>query len=124
MRLLLVMLLLLPALAVAGTGRLTWTMPTEDEDGQPVLASEIVSTTVEYSRCGPDDVFGPKLGELTVMSPQTSGNIVVSKAGLYCFRAYVSTVDEKSNYSNTVAKELAGKKPKAPVLLNVIIVAI
>lgn len=127
MRKLILALLLLPTLALAGTGRITWTMPTQDEDGTAIPATgpdSIVSTTVEYSLCGTSDVFGTKLGEININAPATAGNVIVASAGRYCFRAYVSTAAERSDYSNTIAKVLTGKKPRAPVLVNVVVVVL
>ncbi len=127
MRLIALILMLITTQAWAASAKITWTMPTETEDALPVPAigsDAIVSSTIEYSVCGANDGFGVKLGEIVVAVPKTSGVVTVPTAGRYCFRAYVSTASERSEYSNVIAKVLSGSKPKAPTLVSVVVVVL
>jgi hypothetical protein len=118
-------MLLVPSLALAGTGRITWTNPTQYEDGTPIDATgdyALTGTTVEWSFCGTNDVFGTKIAEVTVAHPSTAVDITVPRAGRYCFRAYANTTFETSNASLTVWRFLTGKKPKPPSAVGAVVV--
>lgn len=102
----------------------TWTNPTQFEDGSALAAADIASTTVEWSNAQP---FGAVTGSLVVSgaAASTSAPPDPPAGGTFCYRARTTVVAAKgggtSVPSNTACKTKGFSNPKPPTLLDAII---
>jgi len=112
MRKILTILLLISSVAFAGI--ITWTSPTEREDGTPLALNEIASYTMY---CGA--VQGAYISEF-IFSDTTINNVDASALGFgvgtqYCVMTTTDTEDRESGYSNefsvVTVRELSLPKP-------------
>jgi hypothetical protein len=116
--------LFLPAAAMAGTANVSWTNPTQFEDGTALAPADIASTTVEYGSCT-GTAFGTKAGQQVATG--SASTLVISNLApaTYCFRAATTVVAAKgggtSTFSNVASKVVPFSNPKPPTLLDVII---
>lgn len=109
---LLAFLLTIPALA--GEATVSWTAPTQYEDGTSLPTNQIQSYKVYYGKTS----GGPYGFVITVGGGLTTATITGLEAGTWYFVATtVATNGLESAQSNQVAKTvLSTSKPKAPVL--------
>ena len=124
MRLLTLLALMLPGLALAATVNLTWTLPNTNTDGTPLAVGDLATTTIEYGSCS-GAAFGTKVGQIVVSAPlgaTTSPNLT---PGVWCFRAMVTTTPAKgsvsSSFSNIKSATVPPATPSPPTLLDAII---
>lgn len=111
-------MLLVSAVAWAAVAHVSWTNATQNTDGSAIPASgpgSLVSTTTEWSSCGPGDTFTTKAGELTVPKSQTAADTPDLAVGRWCLRAYhTNTYGVNSDPSGTGVKVVAAPKPNPP----------
>lgn len=117
----LLLLLLLPLSAMAAT--VTWTNPTQYEDGTTLASADIASTTIEYSN---GLTFGTVSGQVVVNGSATTGTAPDPTAGnSRCYRAFTTVVAAKgggrSVVSNSSCKTATFPNPKPPTLLDAIL---
>lgn len=105
-------LLLLPAVAFAGNSAVvTWTTPTQYEDGTALAPNEILTYTVYYGT-----ESGNYTKQVTVAPPNTSATIS-GLSGTYYFAATTTTVElEESALSSEVSGRFTKGKPKKIVI--------
>lgn len=119
---------LLPALAVAGSATVSWSLPTLNDDGSTIAATgttSLASTRVEYFQCASAASTWPASpAQVTVAVPGTSATIPALTEGLlYCFRARVATVGGVfSLYSNVATKLIPVPTPNPPTNLTVAVI--
>jgi hypothetical protein len=107
----------------ASAATITWTNPTQYEDGSALAAADIASTTIEYSN---GTTFGTVAGQVVVNGSATTGTAPDPAAGASrCYRAYTTVVASKgggrSVVSNVSCKTAAFPNPKPPSLIDVIL---
>lgn len=122
MRYLIAALALLGTLS-AGAATLTWTNPTQYTDSSPLVASDIASTTMEWSNSNP---FGTVAGSQVVTGAATTGQAPDPSAGqTRCYRVKTTVIAAKgggtSVPSNVSCKTAAFPNPNPPTLLDVIL---
>jgi len=114
--------------ALGATATITWTHPTQNEDGSLIPATgngSIAQTRVEWGTCTSTNGFGTKESDIVVPYPESTVTINNFLGGeKVCFRAFSkNTYGIESNASAVVAKTFDAPKPKPPVLSSVIAVA-
>jgi hypothetical protein len=107
----------------ASAATITWTNPTQYEDGSALAAADIASTTIEYSN---GTTFGTVAGQVVVNGSATTGTAPDPAAGASrCYRAYTTVVAAKgggrSAVSNVSCKAAPFPNPKPPSLIDVIL---
>ena len=115
MKKLLATLLLFSGSAFAGTASLTWTAPTQYDDGSTLPASEISSYKIYYGTAS-----GVYSGFITVPSTTTSYVVNNLNAGATYYFVVTATATnlQESPYSNEASKTIPTKKPRAPTSLR------
>jgi hypothetical protein len=110
---------LLPFAAFGGTAELTWTHPTQFEDGTALALAQIAQTRIEVGTCSAPGVFGTKQGEKIVPAPATTTQITVAP-GTWCYRAYskgtAAVGGTESVASGVVSGAIPWPNPNPPVL--------
>jgi hypothetical protein len=114
----LVALYLVSGAAHAATVTVSWTNPTQYEDGSSLPASDIERTRIEYGTCN-GQAFGNKLGEFTANGAATTATSPNLSPGTYCFRAYTRAKGLESQPSAPVQKTILQPPPKPPTNLQV-----
>jgi hypothetical protein len=98
---------------------LTWDHPTEYEDGQPLVVTDLRETRIEYARCDNQAFPAQPEGSLAVPAPATTASVAGFANGWWCFRAFAVTTEGVESSSSNVAVVHYVGKPKAPVLVAV-----
>lgn len=110
--------------ALAASAAVSWTLPTQYEDGSTLAGADIASTTVEYGTCS-GTAFGTKAGQVVATGGASSATVNNLAPGTWCFRAFVTTVAAKgavsSGFSNVASKTVPFPAPKPPTLVDVIL---
>ncbi len=105
--------------ADAATVEVTWTNPTQYEDGTALPVADLASTRIEIGTCSAPSVFGTKQGEQVVTAPATVATLTVAP-GTWCYRAFSKTVAGKggleSRASGVVTNVVPYSPPNPPVL--------
>src|SRR5687767_12127415 len=79
-----------------------WALPTQWDDGTPLLPGELVASVVEYGTCPTAGVWGSALGQIVVPLPSVSTQIPYVSAQT-CARVKVRTFDGiESDWSNVL----------------------
>lgn len=124
-KLLVALVLMLPVSAFAASVHGTWNLPTQNVDGSPLAAADIASTTLQYGSCN-GAAFGAALGAVNVVSPIASADTPTLAPGVYCFRAFVTSVTAKgglvSAFSNVATATVPFPAPGAPSSVSVALV--
>lgn len=104
--------LLLPSVAFAGNSAvITWSAPTQYEDGSTLSPSDILTYTVYYGTAS-----GNYTKQVTVAPPNTSVTIS-GLSGTYYFAASSTTLEmEESALSSEVSGRFTKGKPKKLVI--------
>lgn len=110
--------------AFAADAQLSWTHPTQREDGTALPLAEIKETQIDWAACAAGNVFPPTpAGTKAVAAPATSTTVTGLTYGTWCFRARtVDTANLVSNNTGTVWRQYVAP-PKPPVLTVTNIVA-
>lgn len=103
-------MLLVPVSVFAGTASLSWTAPTQYEDGTPLPTSEIQSYKIYYGTAS--KVYSSSIS----VTPTTLSYVVSNLSnGTYYFAiTTVATNGAESAYSNEATKLVQTKRPKSP----------
>ena len=106
------LLLLLPSVAFAGTSAvISWSTPTQYEDGSTLAPSDILTYTVYYGTSS-----GNYTKQVTVAPPNTSVTIS-GLSGTYYFAASTTTTEmEESALSSEISGRFTKGKPKKLVI--------
>lgn len=115
-------LLLVAGAALAAIATANWTNATQqhDEAGNlsPIPATgpdALVSTTVEWSQCGPGDTFTTKAGDVTVAASVNNLQTPNLAPGRWCFQAYHSNSYGPGDITTpAIVKVVTPPKPQAP----------
>lgn len=119
------LILAVASVVYAGTITGTWTNALKNTDGTniatPGQPGALVSSTFEYSLCGPDDTFGVKLGEQVNTTQLTPGAVAASPTipnigpGRYCARVvHKNSFGSLSDYSDIGVKVIDAPVPGKP----------
>ena len=109
-------LVFLSSVASAGSATLSWTAPTQYEDGSALPASELANYKIYYGNS-----TGVYSGFITVSAATTSYTVNNLTSGLtyYFVVTAVATNAQESVYSNEGVKVIPStKKPKSPTGLR------
>lgn len=107
--------MLVASAVFANDATVTWTAPTQREDGTPLPANEIASYRFEYGPCASAGTWGTTEGEVT--APGTATSTAISGLGWnrYCFRGYTrDTTGAESVASNIGSKDFGPLPPPNP----------
>lgn len=100
----------------------TWNLPTQNVDGTPLATVDIASTTFQYGSCN-GTAFGAPLGAVNVASPMAAADTPTLAPGVYCFRAFVTSVVAKGGivglFSNVATATVPFPAPGAPTSVTV-----
>jgi hypothetical protein len=121
-KLLLLIALLLPLQALAGSATATWTHPTTNTDGSALPLAQITSTRVEWGSCA-GAAFGAKAGEVVVPAPAATITINNLPAGTTCFRAFSLANGNESAASSVGVKIIPQPTPNPPTFTAIAVVA-
>ncbi len=116
--LVLLLALTFASLASAAPRTVSYTLPTQYEDGTPLPVASIKHVRVEVGTCSAPSVFGTAEGSALVVPPATSAAVEVARAfGTFCARAQTETVSGTlSAWSATATTTITEPKPKPPVI--------
>lgn len=106
--------------AKAADATLTWTNPTQRENGDPLPIAELKEIQIDYGKCLAGNIF-PSVpdGTKAFAAPATTGVITGLAYGTWCFRARaVDTASQASVNTGTVWKQYLAP-PKPPTILTV-----
>jgi len=112
----------MPLQLIAGEAQLTWTHPTQYEDGTAVPAGTLVRTSLIYGICNATSnglLATPAPVTVTVPYPATTHTITGLGNGKWCFAARSETATEQSVWTGYVWKDVI-LKPKPPSGLTVV----
>jgi len=111
-----------PAGAVCEITTVTWTAPTSNTDGSPILAtgpSALVGFRVEWGTCGAGNTFNPPTAGVLI-DFATPGPTVRSfqvnqpKPSTWCFRLNASNATNASAWTTPVSKTTLAPPPPVP----------
>lgn len=109
--------------AHAATVEVTWTHPTQFEDGTSLALTQIEGTRIEVGTCAAPSVFGTKQGEKVVPAPTAATTLTVAP-GTWCYRAYSKATaaagGSESGPSGVVTNVVPWPKPNPPVLATTV----
>jgi hypothetical protein len=105
--------------SLAATVEVTWTHPTQFEDGTPLTITQLAQTRIEVGTCSSPGVFGTKQGEKIVPAPTAATTIDVAP-GTWCYRGFsratAAAGGGESRASGVVSNIVPWPNPNPPVL--------
>jgi len=117
MKALLLLTLLFPLVAGAGTLTVTWVNPVTYSDNSALAATDITQTRVEYGTCN-GTAFGTRINQGAVQGTLTT--IVFSNLppATYCVRAYTTAKGVESIASAVSISTITQPPPNPPTLVT------
>lgn len=108
--------------ALAATATITWTHPTQRENGVSLALSEIKQTNIDYGICvGSALPATPQT--VVVPAPATTTTITGLGYGTWCFAGQTVDTGLLESVNSTVAQKVILAPPKPPVLGTIAITA-
>ena len=106
--------LIVTTCAMAGDATVTYTLPTQREDGTALPVSEIRHVLIEAGTCSAPNVFGTKEAEKLVAPPATTTTITTPGYGDKCYRAFTVDTGGRVSASSPVRTKAFTVPPPSP----------